>query len=176
MALILLLLAAVAAENAGTDPHTWSARSCNELPLCDHATQGNLPWVSVALRLLKAGHAVDLDEQDYHGFSALMVSAENGHANVVAALLAAKAKVDLRCRDGSTALIFAAYRGHAEIVRLLLEAGAEPGLKGTDGKAALGHSVRDDVRGLLRAAMAKQRPAKELRRRRRLELRNTRRQ
>ena len=51
-------------------------------------------------------------------------AADNGHAEVVAALLAAGATKDLKDKWGDTPLANAAENGHAEVVAALLAAGA----------------------------------------------------
>ena len=57
--------------------------------------------------------------------TALMYTAEYGHASVMTLLLAAGADVTLRDRDGETALMTAQRRGDAITVQLLKSAGAE---------------------------------------------------
>lgn len=60
------------------------------------------------------------------GQTALIAAAREGHADVVADLLAAKADPNAAGGKGLTPLIAAASRGRAEIVRQLLVAGARP--------------------------------------------------
>ena len=54
-----------------------------------------------------------------------MAAASRGHHDIVAALIAARANVDLAMNDGFTPLLAAAKQGHVEIVRLLVRAGAD---------------------------------------------------
>jgi ankyrin repeat protein len=53
-------------------------------------------------------------------------SPQKGHLAAVKALLAAKAKVNVRTRKAMTPLHFAAAGGHAEIVAALIRKGADP--------------------------------------------------
>ena len=68
-----------------------------------------------------------------------MHAAEGGHTEVVRALLAAGADVNLQDdSDGQTALMRAAGEGHTEVVRALLEAGAGVNLQDLiEGETAL---------------------------------------
>lgn len=75
--------------------------------------------------LLEAGATVDLTGNDYQR-SPLMVAALQGHAEVVAALLAAGADLQAQTRDGRNALSMAQERGHAGVEALLLSHGARP--------------------------------------------------
>jgi len=59
-----------------------------------------------------------------NGRTPLIVAAYEGHAAVVAALLAAGAAVDQATEGGATPLFKAAHRGHAAMVAALLAAGA----------------------------------------------------
>ncbi len=67
----------------------------------------------------------------------LMSAARHGHAEVVRALLAAKASPDLRDPVGQGALLLAARSGASEIARLLLAAGAQPDLPDASGRTAV---------------------------------------
>lgn len=54
-----------------------------------------------------------------------MVAADEGHTDIVHALLANGADVNAKAYDGNTALMLAKQNGHKEIVRILKEAGAK---------------------------------------------------
>jgi ankyrin repeat protein len=65
---------------------------------------------------------------DQGGQTALILACQNPKASpdVVKALLAAGADVNLRSRNGYTALTWALARNNGEITRLLRRAGARP--------------------------------------------------
>uniref|UniRef100_A0A8C8RX04 KN motif and ankyrin repeat domain-containing protein 2 n=1 Tax=Pelusios castaneus TaxID=367368 RepID=A0A8C8RX04_9SAUR len=72
------------------------------------------------------------------GQTALMLAVSHGRQDMVRALLASAADVNLQDTDGSTALMCACEHGHAEIVRLLLATpGCHAGLADHDGSTAL---------------------------------------
>ena len=62
-------------------------------------------------------------------------AASRGDADVVRALLAGGAAVDMR--DGKPALAFAAYHGHSGVVSVLLEQGAAVDAADGQGKVSL---------------------------------------
>jgi hypothetical protein len=70
----------------------------------------------------------DVDSLDQGGQSALILACQNPkiNAEVVKALLAAGAKVNLRSRNGYTALTWAQARNNAEVSRILRRAGGKP--------------------------------------------------
>ena len=59
-----------------------------------------------------------------YGATALINASDKGHVEVVRALLAAGAGVDVANNDGRTALMLASANGHVKVVRALLAAGA----------------------------------------------------
>jgi ankyrin repeat protein len=63
---------------------------------------------------------INPNHADEDGYTALIWAAENGHGDIVSALLADE-RVDPNCNDqGATALNTAAYEGHSDILRELL--------------------------------------------------------
>jgi ankyrin repeat protein len=54
-----------------------------------------------------------------------MEASQNGHQDIVQALLAAKGDVNAKNNNGNTALSYASIYGHQKTVELLKEAGAE---------------------------------------------------
>jgi ankyrin repeat protein len=92
--------------------------SDQEESLIDHAFRGNVNQVR---DLLLAGVNVNARRDD--GTTALYIASEQGHVEVVNALLEQK-NVDVNSQrndDGSTALYMASQAGHVEVVNVLLE-------------------------------------------------------
>ena len=86
--------------------------------------QNNMPRV---LQLIQLGAPLDLVDQSWRRFSALVWASWMGHEHVVAALLEGKYKgadVDQDC-NGWTALKLASHWGHVGVVRVLLARGAK---------------------------------------------------
>jgi ankyrin repeat protein len=77
------------------------------------------------------------------GLTALMPAASWGHSDIVAALLAKGAQVNLQDQEGRTALIWAAFGdggtkdSRVAVVKLLLANGADVNLRNSAGKTAL---------------------------------------
>ena len=92
----------------------------------------------------------------HHGETALHIAAAKGDAEMVRALIAARADVNAVALTGETPLLKAASKGCAGTARALLDAGARVTLKDNTGEtpltvaARLGH--REVVR-LLRSAL-----------------------
>ena len=80
----------------------------------------------------------DINMTDRNGNTPLYMAAENGHHEVVAALINARA-VDLAEKDGSTPLYMAAENGHHEVVAALINARANVDLAAKDGSTPLLH-------------------------------------
>jgi ankyrin repeat protein len=62
----------------------------------------------------------------HNGVSPLMIAAENGHSDIVEALLKANADPNLPALDGTTTLFMAVQFGRSKVIELLLEYKAEP--------------------------------------------------
>ena len=85
--------------------------------LLESAETGDLEGVR---RIIESGK-VDVNAVDeVDSYSALMMSAEAGHLEVVKALLAARADVEIRDSYGRTPLYAAAVAGHVDVVRHLV--------------------------------------------------------
>ncbi|XP_050781490.1 KN motif and ankyrin repeat domain-containing protein 2 isoform X2 [Gopherus flavomarginatus] len=91
------------------------------------------------------------------GQTALMLAVSHGRQDMVRALLACAADVNLQDADGSTALMCACEHGHAEIARLLLATPAcHVGLADHDGSTALSIALeagQNDIAVMLYAHM-----------------------
>ncbi|MHC4620631.1 MAG: ankyrin repeat domain-containing protein [Planctomycetota bacterium] len=97
--------------------------------LIQAAEKGDIQTVQT---LLDTGSGVkaNVNVEQTNGTTALMVAAQNGHMEIVKALLEAKADVNIqRKTDGVTALWMAAQNGHVEVVKLLLESKADVNVK-----------------------------------------------
>jgi ankyrin repeat protein len=83
----------------------------------------------------------------------LLLAASGGHADVVAALMAARADKDAQNEFGDTALIIASRNGDAKTVRLLLDGGVSTKLRNQDRATAADVAAArdfDQVLALLR--------------------------
>ena len=84
-----------------------------------------------------------MDEEESNGFTALILSAAEGAADVAALLLAAGAQPSRGCRGrgGMTALHLAAGLGHTTFVGVLLDAGVPYDSVDARQRTALMHST-----------------------------------
>ncbi len=98
--------------------------------LADAAADGDFQRV---IRLLNLATNVNL--RDEEGDTALMMAAQNGHPDVVAALLAGGADPNSKNNSGATALMWGV--GSPRVVELLLDHGAIPDAKPDSGHTAL---------------------------------------
>ena len=118
---------------AGADPNRASPQG--ETPLMIAARVGVVDSVAALLRH-GAGAGIDARE-GWRGQTALMWAAAEGHAAVVAPLVAAGADVDARSDAGFTSLAFAVRAGHTAAIQALLMAGADVDLALPDGTSPL---------------------------------------
>ncbi len=118
---------------AGADANRASPEG--EMPLMAAARTGVVDSVEA---LLRHGAAATVDAREgWRGQTALMWASAEGHAAVVAPLVAAGADVDARSDGGFTPLAFAVRAGHGAAVEALLAAGADVNLALPDGTSAL---------------------------------------
>ncbi len=104
------------------DGHGGALPQANPMALIDAAFRGHL---AVVQALLAQGAAVN--NPDNRGMTALHWAAENGHAEVVQALLATPGiLVNTQAHDGNTALHEASYEDHLPVIQALL---AAPGIE-----------------------------------------------
>ncbi|MGA8216659.1 MAG: ankyrin repeat domain-containing protein [Candidatus Sulfotelmatobacter sp.] len=92
------------------------------------AVQRLLPAATGARVNAPGVNALGVNALDQTGQTALILACQNPKANpdVVRALLAAGADVNLRSRTGYTALTWAQVRNNGEVIRLLRRAGGKP--------------------------------------------------
>ena len=97
----------------------------DETTLMHAAVQGDLKAVK---QLLSMTTGAGVNALDQGGQSALILACQSPktNADVVKALIAAGADVNLRSRNGYTALTWALARNNAEVSRLLRRAGGRP--------------------------------------------------
>ena len=143
----------------------------------NHAGPNDKPallWVAVHVelkdhdylmhQLIDAG--AELDVQDSNGYTALALSAMNGHEDCVKALLKRGANPNkLSYKMSHSALFLAALNGYTEIARDLVEAGAELGLKDSNGHTPLDiakRNTRREIVTIIEDAMAKNSRKEEL--------------
>ena len=96
----------------------------------------------------------DVNAKNNVGYTALMIASQNGHLEVVQALLAAKADANAKMADNVTALIYASQNGHLEVVRALLAAEADVNAQAANGRTALIQASQDDHLEVVRALLA----------------------
>ena len=118
---------------AGADANRPSPEG--ETPLMAAARTGAVDSVEA---LLRHGAVAGVDAREgWRGQTALMWAAAEGHAAVVAPLVAAGANPDARSDGGFTPLAFAVRAGHVAAVAALLDAGADVNLALPDGTSPL---------------------------------------
>ena len=118
---------------AGADANRASPEG--ETPLMAAARTGVVDSVEA---LLRHGAAAGVDAREgWRGQTALMWASAEGHAAVVAPLVAAGADVDARSDGGFTPLAFAVRAGHGAAVEALLAAGGDVNLALPDGTGPL---------------------------------------
>lgn len=109
--------------------------------------------LQTVLQLLRTGDVNAKASQA--GQTALMLAVSHGRGDMVKALLACGAQVNLRDDDGSTALMCACEHGHVDIVRQLLSVpGCDATLTDNDGSTALSIALeasQNDIAVLLYA-------------------------
>ncbi|MFA7431313.1 MAG: ankyrin repeat domain-containing protein [Rhodospirillaceae bacterium] len=132
---------------SGTDPNS---RDTNRQPLIILAARNGL---GTGMDLLLDNRA-RVDELDPFGNTALMWTADRGHADMTARLLAAGARPNLQNNQGVTALMRAAKEGHGKIVELLLAAGADPKATDYTGRGPLSWAREGRSRAVVRTLEA----------------------
>ena len=93
-------------------------------------------------RLLKKASVSEVNfvDQDYHGASILVISAQNGHFDIAKHLVGAKAVVGQAANDGATPLFISAQNDHFDIAKHLV------GAKAAVNQAAMNKEPRPSTR------------------------------
>lgn len=96
-------------------------------------------FTDVVKMLLEKNNGKDgfVDEASEEGVTPLLAASSEGHPEVVAALVAGGANVNLKDSDDTTTLMAASARGHFKVVQELLKAGASINEQNKDGHTAL---------------------------------------
>ncbi len=102
----------------------------------------------VVTSALKAG--ADIEARDEIGRTALIWSAFQDHAPMLAYLIDQGADVNALDQRGRTPLIWAAIAGRDASVDTLLENGADPAIVDADGKTAASYAAAEGHTGLAR--------------------------
>ena len=94
-------------------------------------------------------HRTSIDATEDHGYTALMMAANQGQPESVKILLAGGASPHAQANDGSTPLMFAAQCGDLDAVRHLVDAGADAGARGRHGLTARDFAVQNGHRAIV---------------------------
>lgn len=104
---------------------------------------------------LKGGVKDGFQHMRVGGKTLLSIAANNGHTDIVLALLKVGADVNTLNDDRSTPLMLAAFKGHIQIVSVLIQAGADVNAVNKSGRnvliQAVGRGHKDVVLALLQA-------------------------
>lgn len=91
-----------------------------------------------------------VDAKDKAGRTALMLAADEDHAQVARVLIDNGATLDAKDSDGRTALMYAAARGQMDVVEILVDEGAELDAKDSDRRTALMRAAENGQMGVVR--------------------------
>ncbi len=149
-------------KNSRLFPFTWVILALGLIifPITSHADDGDdlvkaasTGNLSRVLALIEEG--VDVDLKNNNGTTALIASIDEGHEEIVHALLDKGANVD-QAKNGVTALIMASSLGQETIVQALLTKGAQVNLKDDFGGTALKYARTLKIKKLLKTAGGKE--------------------
>eukprot|EP00944_MAST-04C_sp_MAST-4C-sp1_P009058 g9058.t1 len=105
----------------------------NSLKLYNAAHDGNL---QECVDAIQAGASSDY--QRHNGYTALHISAQEGHADIVKFLITkCRCQLDIQTNDHDTALLRAVRKGHTDVVQFLVENGASMSIKKKGGDSVL---------------------------------------
>ena len=85
---------------------------------------------------------IDINYQNEHRDTILMLASRNGHHQVVELLLSKDPDINIQNNNGVTALMFASGNGHHQVVELLLSKDPDINIQNNDGWTALMHASR----------------------------------
>lgn len=105
--------------------------------LIDASRSGNIDDVKIILKQ----ENININAQDKEGNTALIISSQNGHKEIVATLIAAKANLETKNTQGRNALMFATLNAHLDISKMLLAGGADVNSKDAGNDNALGWAL-----------------------------------
>ena len=84
-------------------------------------------FLQVAQELLQT-KKIEVNEQNYHGMTALHMAAQAGYSKICELLIKHNIDIDQFTEDGTTALFSAVEKGHTDVVKVLLQHSAEANL------------------------------------------------
>ena len=87
--------------------------------------------------IIKTNPQLDINIQNEHGWTALMIASYHGNLDVVKVLVENGADVNIQSNTGLTALMIASHTDHLDVVKLLIEIGADISIQKICGKTAL---------------------------------------
>ena len=118
--------------------------------MLNSAARGNAYDV---IKMLSKG--IDVDVRLPDGRTSLFIVSQNGHIEVVRALLADGAYTQMARFDGATSLHAASHQGHINVVRALLEAGADANKAANNGATPLLTASHQGHVDVIKALLAK---------------------
>lgn len=130
-----------------TEPNNVKAAAVVDRNFFQAAYLGQTEIVRTYLENGVDPNTIDDNEQQ---MTALMYAAWGGSVNVIKYLLANRADINRRKKNGATALILAAYSNQENAVRALLEGGAEPNIKDKKENTALMFAVLRENQNIIR--------------------------
>ena len=140
------------AATAGVKPPLVLVNAGGQTQLLVAAYEGDIAGVRTLLA--SSGGGLLLDLQDNNGASPLFAACQEGHTEVVRALLSAGAKIDLRRSGGMAPLHVACGRGHTEVVRTMLPARAKVNLQTEEGASPLHVACQGGYMEVVRALLS----------------------
>ena len=148
---VIVLAAALSAATPGSPPHAELNIFGGYWENVARAAQQN-DAARVRSLIANDGNPNQTDEE---GRTALHYGALNGNLTIIAILIKASAKLDVKDRLGNTALHLAADRNQAEAARLLLDVGASVDAENKNGMTPLMIAANRGSLEIVQALLAK---------------------